>query len=369
MYNAARTYFESLAKVIEKIGYQIEIIDINFYSNNKNFLIDLKENLKKNNVKYVIGHNGIAIRSLKEYFDIDSEIENTTFISLYGDHPIYQWNRHKKQLDNERAVFTDRSHVEFSEEVFNNKGTFVPPGKDLFTPKDIDKNLDLIFVGSIANPQKYRDKWLKMGEKLGEIYDELAEYALSKEFLELKKDVDFILNEKGINLKQEKKEFIYQKAVYVDKFVRYKRRIKVVNLLKNFDMDVYGAGWEKFITGSYNCNICGAKNFKEMFEEIREAKILVNVMPEFPHGGHERVLNSMGLGTAVATNANSYLKENFNDEEDIIYYSWKNMQKLPYKLNRLLANDKKLEQITLSGKNKIEQSHTLEDRIKLYLGE
>lgn len=71
---------------------------------------------------------------------------------------------------------------------------------------------------------------------------------------------------------------------------------------------------------------------------ISRSKISVNVMPWFKQGAHDRVFNSMLNGAVCVTDTSGYLKDNFIDGENIIFYNLENIDAAADKIKRLLTN-------------------------------
>ncbi|WP_018249186.1 glycosyltransferase family protein [Orenia marismortui] len=356
-YNVARYFIDNLSQIYNKLGYKTKIID-----SSSDDTDDLFNILLTNKVKFVLAVNGKVIKYFTEEL---AYFPNINFVSKYADHPVYHYNRLLSPLENETILCVDKTHKKFIKEVLNLDSIFVPAGAHInFDNNIVEKDNDILFAGTIKDPEFFRTEWLKFGGLISEIFDELAEYALSKEFLDIQNDVDYILKCKGIDLKRNHKKDIYKCARLVDKYARNYRRIKVLNALKGFNVKVFGSGWHKFIENKKGYSINNSIDFEKLIEEIKKSKILINVIPEFSYNGHERIFNGMYYGTAVVTNTNEYLRNNFKDNEDIIYYKWKEIDQLPNILNKLLDNEDKLKKITRNGQKKVAKSHTFLHRAK-----
>jgi len=74
------------------------------------------------------------------------------------------------------------------------------------------------------------------------LYDSLLDHVLDKECFNIIQDVDYILKLKGYDLSQDQKKTVYFNAIYVHRYIRSYRRLKVLEALKDLEIDLYGNG-------------------------------------------------------------------------------------------------------------------------------
>ncbi len=358
-YNVTRYSIEGFSISFRKLGYKIIIIDYN-----TNGLKDLYKSILKSNVKLVFSFNGKVIKHITNELKYFKDI---CFFNRFVDHPVYHYNRLKNKLNNEIVTFADRKHVEFYKEIFDDKNCFFLPSGATFNfyfKNKSNKETDIIFAGTVNDPNIYRNKWLKENGKIAKIFDSLLEHALSKEFLIIKKDLNYILAKLNFSLNDFNINILYEYSQLVDRYVRSYRRIKVVNKLSQFNVKLFGKNWDKCISSKNNLIIEKSISFKKLIQEINNAKISINVLPEFSEGGHERILNSMYYGTMVATNVNKYLREHFEDGKDILFFNWNDLDLLVNKINYYLNNKKELRRIAVNGQKNVQKHHTNFHRAK-----
>ena len=99
-------------------------------------------------------------------------------------------------------------------------------------------------------------------------------------------------------------------------------------------------------------------------QAVRNAKISLNVMPWFQDGAHDRVFTAMLQGTAALTDASRYLREEFADGEEIVFYPLTRLSELTDQTKRLLSDQDRLSRIAQRGYEKAKIRHTWAARVR-----
>lgn len=356
-YNVVNYFIDDLAESFVTLGFTSRIIDLT----KSDFATELQDQIEKDNIKCFFAFNGIGLPNLGEL----AVKLKVPFINFYLDSPIYHLQRLQYKSEYIKIVFMDKNDLRFLKEVLNQEATFIPHGaftKYASSEKNISKS-GIIFAGSITKPEIFREHWLNLGKAVGKIYDSLLEHVINKEYFNIKSDIDYILKLKGIELSAKQHQAIYLNSVFVHKYIRQYRRLKVLAALKDFKIDLYGFGWDT-VPVQPNHTINGAVDFLKLISAIKKARLLLNVLPEFIYGGHERVFTAMYHGTTIITNYNAYLKTNFEDGKDLYFYSMRDLNELPDKVDNLMQDENKLEQIACSGREKVQVNHTWLNRAR-----
>ncbi|WP_338834410.1 glycosyltransferase [Neomoorella humiferrea] len=251
----------------------------------------------------------------------------------------------------------DRSHINFVNSYYGNQRTcfFFPHGgckaKNVIDGRSVQQDgirgIDILFGGSYQDPDSIRNIWVNLNTTIAKLLDEIVDYILGKDYINLA-----------------------IAAENVDKYVRTYRRRQCLQVLSDSSLEVhvYGANWENArINAKNNILIHQPVGFLEMLGFIEQAKMVLNIDPNFADGGHERVFSAMINGAATLSNTNSFYSGEFTDGEDIILYSWSKLHELPTKIYGLLENPDKMEALRLAGKRKAEERHTWVVRAKIIL--
>lgn len=85
-------------------------------------------------------------------------------------------------------------------------------------------------------------------------------------------------------------------------------RLKVLSALTRHELSVVGRIAEGTLERNRNVRSLGYMSYRQCVDLMSRAKILVNVVPSFPNGGHERIFYAMSQGAAVMTMRSTYLE-------------------------------------------------------------
>ena len=76
-----------------------------------------------------------------------------------------------------------------------------------------------------------------------------------------------------------------------------------------------------FQTPPPKASFVGPKPYSEVLEIMADSKRLLNVVPIYPQGSHERVFDAMASGTVIGTDLSSYLAESFTHGEHLYFHN------------------------------------------------
>lgn len=108
-------------------------------------------------------------------------------------------------------------------------------------------------------------------------------------------------------------------------------------------------GWDKFkeknnITKNFEI-LDTNMSYLDVLKAISDSKVVLNVSPFFIEGIHDRVSNAMLNGAVSLSDRSGFLTENFNDREEILYYSWNRLDASIKSIKKYLSDDDKLQNI------------------------
>ena len=87
-------------------------------------------------------------------------------------------------------------------------------------------------------------------------------------------------------------------------------------------------------------------------------------MPWFKDGAHDRIFNTMLNGSVCVTDSSKYLDEVLT-EEDVAFYSLKELDQLPGIVKGLLSNPKKMQEIADHGYTTALEQHSWAKRAEI----
>lgn len=115
-----------------------------------------------------------------------------------------------------------------------------------------------------------------------------------------------------------------------------------------------------------NLILKGAIDFAKTAELISDTKILLNVMPWFKDGIHDRVLTAMHNGSICLTDSSAFCQGIFQHEKNIVFFDLNKLDRLPEQVKLLQSNTKKAKEIAQNGK-KIAQTFTWDLFVEKYI--
>jgi len=104
-----------------------------------------------------------------------------------------------------------------------------------------------------------------------------------------------------------------------------------------------------------------------MGEMLGQSQIVLNILPNYVEGSHERLLTGMLTGALGLTDANVFSQKHFVQGEDILSFDWNHLEELPDMLMDVMDKPLKLEEIAMSGQEKVRQGHTWKHRLELII--
>lgn len=311
-------------------------------------------------------------------FDVTGiELYNTMevkpfFWTFLIDPPAYLNERLKQIYSDVMVSCIDRRHVAYIDRYYKNIPwtCFMPHGGLTGgRPKLIpfsERKYDVVIMGSLNQI----DDIEAVIDSLKKDYDPLVSSVIEAAMCDLDKDIEEILHETIKEMNIDFDDLMFREFMYliraVDALRRYHKRYTLVSgLIQNgIAVDVWGIGWEQIISDNVDRDLIrlhGEVSYEEAKYILADSRILVNDMPPYYEGSHERVFAAMQCNTVVATDKSSYFEECFVDNEDILFYDNKDIGSLTDRINNLLADPSKAESIAENA-SVSSQEHTWASR-------
>ena len=90
---------------------------------------------------------------------------------------------------------------------------------------------------------------------------------------------------------------------------------------------------------------------------MEDSKIVLNQLAWFKAGSSERIFEAMLQGAVALTEDSVYLRENFVDSVDIMFYSLTNLKALPDLVRSILSDSVLAETVRRNAYKKAQQQH------------
>lgn len=368
---------EACQKVFEKLGHQVQIVNIK-KDNDKEGLTELVKCMHDADVDFVFTFNniGMSITFKDEYY---FDLKNIKVFNYLFDHPMAFYDSLDNPPKNMILTCVDKKHVDYVKRFYKNVNNcfFFPLGSEESLESTAvtwkERTIQALYVGSLKVVEK------GMSDEFSDyVYDYLikspnmtTEYAIEKCFKECSEEIGIkifgseLYNNRE-NISDEKLKLIIQKYRFVDLNVNSYYRKKLVQILveNGVDVDVYGAGWQypELLNNKY-FHYKGMVPQTECLKQMKNTRFVLNSMPWFKDGVHDRVYNAMLAGAVCVTDVSKFMEEEFTDGEDIVYYHLEEMEKLPEIIKYYEAHPDEAEKIAGAGYAKVAVGHTWQTRV------
>jgi hypothetical protein len=355
-YGVLRIFIDELNEGFEKLGYRSTIIDLNASDATQQLELALSQP-----VFFVIGMNGVGI---------DLKIDGHSLYDTYGipyfaflvDHPIHHLIRLKTPVNNLIVSCIDQSHTTYLSDYYERDFTkvFIPHGGVQGTSITTIENrkYELVFAGTYTDPDSIRSQWLSYDPHLSKLLDDIAESALFNSSKTLFDIVKQQLVVRGLGDNRSFLRKLDETLIQVDHYIRQRRRQAFLSAMHELPVHIFGTGWEKLaVPNRTNLTLHEPVSFSELQSIMNRTKIVLNIMPNFTHGGHERIFTSMLCGAVSMTDSNTYLQQTFIPNKNILFFELERMHEAPGQVEALLKEPAELELIAQNGKHLADTQH------------
>lgn len=364
-YDSTSVFMTQMADRMAACGWQVTILDgrkEKEYTEQRNAVIKAEYDV-------IFSINGMLLEEDSVLGKILLQKKDVLYCTYLMDHPLIHYERLKNQYPKIFVLSPDRNHVEFMNRYMKNiyAEAFLPHGgcRSSKCIPYVQRKYNITFMGSYSDPGTNLDRIdrypLQMAEMMKKAVGTMTDDPETIIEEALLKCLDF----QNINVKDHEFAQILSEFREVDRYVRSYFRDKVIRVLveNGIVVDVFGDGWDKFVTAHTEClRIHPAVGYEESLELVGDSKISLNVMPWFKDGAHDRIFSAMMCGTVCLTDSSKYLSEQFREQENIYFYSLKGLKYLPSKVHQILLNTDKSAEVAANGKKLAMQEHTWEAR-------
>lgn len=293
-------------------------------------------------------------------------------LALIVDSPYHHDRLLRAHPNNMHLICVDRGHVDYAQTYY---GSFqsVEMGYVLGSIGEPipynERTIDVLFTGTRADiegicskVQAHPQKWVR------ELFEYLVAAGMSCPNIATEKQVLYYFSKLGMQISKEDYKLAMATAgTYAEFYLRgyYRERILSTLLDSSIPVTVVGDGWNGFAKRHpNNLTLYKSVDFSETAEFMTNAKIVLNVMPWFKDGLHERVPTSMHNGAVCVTDKSSYIEEYFTDGEELVLYDLARLDELPGKIAMLLERPQTAEKIAENGRKKAQNCYTWREMVK-----
>lgn len=133
-------------------------------------------------------------------------------------------------------------------------------------------------------------------------------------------------------------------------------------------MTVCGNGWSELSCAENpNLTILPPVSFDETFSMIADSKILLNIMPWFKAGLHDRIFTAMLNETVCVTDTSDVIERLFANHDELVSFSLTEKDILPQLVGKLLGDPHRAEEIAHQGFEKATEQFGAQEIVKVVL--
>lgn len=236
--------------------------------------------------------------------------------------------------------------------------------RDIVYNKKSEWKYDLIMLASCLDYEAIYDQWKRSYPRnIIEALIHAAEITLSERETSYIQSFLRVVNEYAIDPQHLHFERILNE---LEDYIRGKERVDLINSIKETKVHLWGKslgekGWEYYLKNP-NVILHPFIPFSEALKVIAESKMLLSSSPTFKAGTHTRVFAASGSGTIPITNDNSFLRETYTQEKDIILFQYGQWDDLNHSIHSLLDHPTKLLAAAQEGRKITLKHHTWDHR-------
>ena len=253
-----------------------------------------------------------------------------------------------------------------------------------FWPHAIEKELnfsqderiyDVVFLGSCYDYESLRVAWQQRNPaSLNQVLDDAIDIVFSNEQASLAEALVTAWQASGMDPQGIDFSTLYY---YLDNYTRGKDRLELIRSIKNAKVHVFGElatdnavgilSWQQYLASQKNVTVHPSTLFGEGMKVLKQSKIVLNSMPFFRDGTHERIFTGLGCGCLPITSESKYLREQFKDGEELLFYQSKNRDEVNAKVDDLLSHEEKRKKMASKGREIVMKHHTWDNRVEQLL--
>ncbi len=360
-YGVLRDFIDELKYGFEEDGVPVDIFDAS---------LGLNEEMNKaiTNTEYdlVLSFNGMLLGCQETIL----KNQNTLFWSFLVDHPYYHHYRLLAKCNNHLVSCIDKNHVSYIKKYYPNieHAYYMPHGGSIPTKEIIsleDKSYDVCIIGTYSNTQQYEDIIHNLPEPDKSIILSIVDKLKHGCTTTIEDLYELELKNRGITISNTLFTELLNSTSFIDSYIRAYNRTSILDKLTSsgIKVDVFGNGWE-----NYNCKhpelltLHGSIPYNEAIRVMQNSKIIINPLPLFRDGSHERVFTSMLCNAICMSDYNTYLSEEFTHGEDIIFFEMTDLDNMVDNINSVLSNDNLAKLIIQNGYKKAKELHLWKHR-------
>lgn len=350
--DSLKTFARLMAEGFREIGFQVLMADMRNEDKTREEVYAFTSPGKT--AALFFNHAGLNL--LTERRDI---IWNELDVDCYDyivDHPMYYHAAISFPVRKLAFLCVDEYHQKFIERFYAGKvrSFFLPLAGIRSRQPAIpfaERSMDVLFTGAYLVDDSVEYHVQGLGEGLKQLWLDCYHLLCANTSLTLEAGMERCLAKRGAALPEEDLRDMIRLFQDMDGILRSRARAEVIRTLANADVKVhiYGEGWQFLDCKQESLILHERIPFDETIPLIADAKIVLNVMPWFKSGVHDRVYSAMLNESVCLTDGSKFVARTLTDGREALIYSLEQLQELPGKVQHYLRSPQELREVAVRG--------------------
>lgn len=363
--DSLRTFARLMAEEFREIGLQVLMADMQDQEETKKKIYQFAGH--GDTAALFFNHAGLNLLT-EERISIWDELDVDCYDYIV-DHPMYYHAAIIFPIRRLTFLCVDEYHQQFIERFYPGKvRSFFLPLAGIRNQGEMipfeERSMDILFTGAYLMEDNVEYHIQGLGDGLRQVWLECYEMLCTRTYLTLEQGLERCLKKRGLNLSEEDLRDTIRLFQDMDNVLRSHARAEVIKTLANAGVKVhiYGEGWQFLDCRQENLVLHDRIPFDETIPHIADARIVLNVMPWFKSGVHDRVYSAMLNGSVSLTDSSEYMDRTLTDGQEVLFYSLEHLEELPDKVKRYLKEPGELRAIANRGWNYAKDTQTWQHR-------
>lgn len=244
--------------------------------------------------------------------------------------------------------------------------------RELIAEKNVKRTYEVVLLGSCYDYESLRMSWQQRNPvALNQVLDDAIDIVFSNEQASLAQALVTAWQASQLDLQGVNFGVLYY---YLDNYTRGKDRVELIRSIKNAHVHVFGdlatdnavgnLSWPQYLASQPNVTVHSPTLFHEGLEILKRSKIVLNSMPFFRDGSHERIFTGLACGCLPITSESKYLREQFKEGKELLFYHSNKREAVNDMIDDLLNNEEKRVEMALQGREIVMSRHTWDQRVE-----
>lgn len=366
-YESNTAFIDEMVKGLHKRNVEVEICEVMDEESAPMVL----ERLCGKHYDACIDFNAVTPRAVFDDGTFFLDTVDAPFFNYIVDHPFYHHPILEIPLKNYHVLCLDRNHVSYIKQYYPHikSAHFMPLGsmKAMIDLPFEKKQIDLLFTGTYYMTDDVYMNQIKT-HPIAEQKDmqDIIDLMFSEPGLTMEACLQKVLQDSGRELDTAGFAEMMNRYHQAEFYVRAHNRHKLVDIIleAGIPLTIIGNKWDRYESPYRKyLTLKEPVDYSLSLEMILHAKMLLNILPNFKAGIHDRVLSAMCNGSVSITDTSTYLTEQFQDGKDIVFYELNQMEQLPEKILELQKDEEKMLKIAQNGFRKVQSGFSWDERI------